>query len=99
MDSSLNISLAENISNVLFNIKPYFCFLTSFFIPDKSLKETLDKVLLSGYFDRPQSHQNGACEEEETQEEQTAVAETAVAGEQPSESGNLQHMSRYVCSK
>ncbi|KAM6943214.1 caprin-1a isoform 2-T2 [Xenentodon cancila] len=53
----------------------------------KLLKETLDKVLLSGYFDRPQSHQNGACEEEETQEEQTAPAETAVAGEQQSQSG------------
>ncbi|KAM6943215.1 caprin-1a isoform 3-T3 [Xenentodon cancila] len=55
----------------------------------KLLKETLDKVLLSGYFDRPQSHQNGACEEEETQEEQTAPAETAVAGEQQSQSEGL----------
>ncbi|XP_061598671.1 caprin-1a isoform X2 [Cololabis saira] len=58
----------------------------------KLLKETLDKVLLSGYFDRPQSHQNGACEEEETQEEETALAETAVAGEQQSEPGNVQHI-------
>uniref|UniRef100_A0AAX7UMQ1 Cell cycle associated protein 1a n=1 Tax=Astatotilapia calliptera TaxID=8154 RepID=A0AAX7UMQ1_ASTCA len=37
----------------------------------KSLKETLDKVLQSGYFDRAQTHQNGTCEEEEEQEEQT----------------------------
>uniref|UniRef100_A0A671UAH2 Cell cycle associated protein 1a n=1 Tax=Sparus aurata TaxID=8175 RepID=A0A671UAH2_SPAAU len=42
----------------------------------KSLKETLDKVLLSGYFDRAQTHQNGTCEEEEEKEDQTVVAET-----------------------
>uniref|UniRef100_A0A8C4HJ83 Cell cycle associated protein 1a n=1 Tax=Dicentrarchus labrax TaxID=13489 RepID=A0A8C4HJ83_DICLA len=40
----------------------------------KSLKDTLDKVLLSGYFDRAQTHQNGMCEEEEEQEEQTGIA-------------------------
>ncbi|XP_053171980.1 caprin-1a isoform X2 [Scomber japonicus] len=50
----------------------------------KSLKETLDKVLLSGYFDRAQTHQNGTCEEEEEQEKQIVVAESN-AGEQPSE--------------
>ncbi|XP_041836809.1 caprin-1a isoform X2 [Melanotaenia boesemani] len=55
----------------------------------KSLKDTLDKVLLSGYFDKAQTHQNGACEEEEAQEEQSAVAETAVAGEQQSEPEGL----------
>ncbi|XP_034535968.1 caprin-1a isoform X2 [Notolabrus celidotus] len=42
----------------------------------KSLKDTLDKVLLSGYFDRAQNHQNGTCEEEEEREEQTVVAES-----------------------
>uniref|UniRef100_A0A3Q4H4R4 Cell cycle associated protein 1a n=1 Tax=Neolamprologus brichardi TaxID=32507 RepID=A0A3Q4H4R4_NEOBR len=52
----------------------------------KSLKETLDKVLQSGYFDRAQTHQNGTCEEEEEQEEQTVVAESK-AVEQPSEPG------------
>ncbi|KAM6960651.1 caprin-1b [Aplochiton taeniatus] len=31
----------------------------------KTLKETLDRVLLSGYFDRTQSGQNGVCEEQE----------------------------------
>lgn len=56
-------------------------------IPDKSLKETLDKVLQSGYFDRAQTHQNGTCEEEEEQEEQTVVAESK-AVEQPSEPGS-----------
>ncbi|XP_039983972.1 caprin-1a isoform X2 [Xiphias gladius] len=50
----------------------------------KSLKDTLDKVLLSGYFDRAQTHQNGTCKQEEEQEEQTVVAESK-AGEQPSE--------------
>ncbi|XP_068598011.1 caprin-1a [Brachionichthys hirsutus] len=61
----------------------------------KSLKDTLDKVLLSGYFDRAQTHQNGTCGEEEQeeeleeekreeQEEQTTVAESK-AGMQPSE--------------
>uniref|UniRef100_A0A4W6D1R8 Cell cycle associated protein 1a n=1 Tax=Lates calcarifer TaxID=8187 RepID=A0A4W6D1R8_LATCA len=50
----------------------------------KSLKDILDKVLLSGYFDRAQTHQNGTCEQEEEQEEQTVVAESK-AGEQPSE--------------
>ncbi|XP_034731082.1 caprin-1a isoform X2 [Etheostoma cragini] len=48
----------------------------------KSLKDSLDKILLSGYFDRAQTHQNGMCEEE--QEEQTVVAESK-AGKQPSE--------------
>lgn len=44
---------------------------------DKALKETLDQVLLSGYFDRIPSHQNGVCEEEE--EEEPAAAAAAVA--------------------
>ncbi|KAF7664622.1 hypothetical protein LDENG_00171410 [Lucifuga dentata] len=51
----------------------------------KSLRETLDKVLLSGYFDRVQIHQNGMCQGEEEQEEQTMVAESNAA-EQPSDS-------------
>ena len=78
--------------------KPCFLFCVHFshslVVPDKSLKETLDKVLQSGYFDRAQTHQNGTCEEEEEQEE-TVVAESN-AGKQPSEPGNQQHMSRYV---
>ncbi|KAI5101446.1 GPI-anchored membrane protein 1 isoform X1 [Silurus meridionalis] len=35
-----------------------------------ALKDTLDKILLSGYFDQTQTHQNGVCEEEEEEEEQ-----------------------------
>ncbi|XP_056137697.1 caprin-1b isoform X2 [Lampris incognitus] len=31
----------------------------------KALKETLDQILLSGYFDRVPTHQNGVCDEEE----------------------------------
>ncbi|MEQ2193269.1 hypothetical protein XENOCAPTIV_029964 [Xenoophorus captivus] len=44
----------------------------------KALKETLDQVLLSGYFDRIPSHQNGVCEEEE-EEGQAASAVVAAA--------------------
>ncbi|XP_056228711.1 caprin-1a [Seriola aureovittata] len=51
----------------------------------KALKDTLDKVLLSGYFDRAQTHQNGTCEQEEEREEQQAVVVESKAGEQPSE--------------
>ncbi|XP_054892605.1 caprin-1a isoform X2 [Poeciliopsis prolifica] len=50
----------------------------------KSLRETLDKLLISGYFDRAESKQNGACETEEKPEEQAVVDET-VTGEQPPE--------------
>uniref|UniRef100_A0A669F0Y0 Cell cycle associated protein 1b n=1 Tax=Oreochromis niloticus TaxID=8128 RepID=A0A669F0Y0_ORENI len=45
----------------------------------KALKETLDQVLLSGYFDRIPSHQNGVCEEEEEEEPAAAAAPAAVA--------------------
>ncbi|XP_014326704.1 caprin-1-like isoform X6 [Xiphophorus maculatus] len=51
----------------------------------KSLRETLDKLLVSGYFDRAESKQNGACETEEKPEEQAVVNETTVTGEQPPE--------------
>ncbi|XP_014031423.2 caprin-1 isoform X1 [Salmo salar] len=53
----------------------------------KTLKETLDKVLLSGYFDRAQTHQNGVCEkeEEEEEEEQSVAHESSGSGEQPAE--------------
>uniref|UniRef100_A0A8C6UL78 Cell cycle associated protein 1b n=1 Tax=Neogobius melanostomus TaxID=47308 RepID=A0A8C6UL78_9GOBI len=51
----------------------------------KALKETLDQVLLSGYFDRVPAHQNGVCEEEEEEEPVAApaVAELLEAEEQP----------------
>ncbi|XP_034032149.1 caprin-1b isoform X2 [Thalassophryne amazonica] len=55
----------------------------------KALKETLDQVLLSGYFDRNPSHQNGVCEVEEPEEEEeepagaaAIVAESSEAEEQ-----------------
>ncbi|XP_041853109.1 caprin-1b isoform X2 [Melanotaenia boesemani] len=48
----------------------------------KALKETLDQVLLSGYFDRVPSHQNGVCEEEEEEEPAAAVTESLEAEEQ-----------------
>ncbi|NP_001080173.1 cell cycle associated protein 1 S homeolog [Xenopus laevis] len=34
----------------------------------KSLKDLLDRILQSGYFDSAQNHQNGLCEEEEEEE-------------------------------
>uniref|UniRef100_A0A4W5L9Q6 Cell cycle associated protein 1a n=1 Tax=Hucho hucho TaxID=62062 RepID=A0A4W5L9Q6_9TELE len=59
----------------------------------KALKETLDMVVLSGYFDRAQTHQNGVCEEEEDEEEeeeeeQSVAHESSGSGEQPAEPGN-----------
>lgn len=51
-------------------------------LADKALKETLDQVLLSGYFDRIPSHQNGVCEEEEDEEAASAAAPAAT---EPSE--------------
>lgn len=40
------------------------------FSPDKALKESLDQVLLSGYFDRAPAHQNGVREEREPPQQQ-----------------------------
>ncbi|KAG9330255.1 hypothetical protein JZ751_026017 [Albula glossodonta] len=50
----------------------------------KVLKETLDKVLSSGYFDKAHAHQNGVCEEEE-EEEQPVAAESSEAEDQPTQ--------------
>ncbi|KAM3609774.1 uncharacterized protein V6R79_020208 [Siganus canaliculatus] len=47
----------------------------------KALKETLDQVLLSGYFDRVPSHQNGVCEEEEEEEVASVAAVVAESSE------------------
>lgn len=63
----------------LFSKIATYCFI------DKALKETFDKILLSGYFDRTQTHQNGVCEEEE--EQQPAPAESSESEEQPAEPG------------
>lgn len=67
---------------------------------DKALKDTLDQVLLSGYFDRFPSHQNG-CEEEEDEEPPStaavALAESSEAEEQavdPGSDGPLTHIAR-----
>uniref|UniRef100_W5KGR8 Cell cycle associated protein 1a n=1 Tax=Astyanax mexicanus TaxID=7994 RepID=W5KGR8_ASTMX len=49
----------------------------------KALKEILDKILQSGYFDRTQTHQNGVCEEEEEEQQQAAPAESSECEEQP----------------
>nr|XP_046169771.1 caprin-1-like isoform X1 [Oncorhynchus gorbuscha] len=39
----------------------------------KALKDCVDRVLLSGYFDKAQSHQNGVCEEDEEQQLEAVV--------------------------
>ncbi|XP_053368841.1 caprin-1a isoform X1 [Clarias gariepinus] len=56
----------------------------------KALKDTLDKILLSGYFDQTQTHQNGVCEEEEEeppqqQQQPPAPTESVECEEQPVE--------------
>lgn len=53
-------------------------------LTDKALKETLDKMLLSGYFDRAQTHQNGVCEEETGA---AAAAESSESEDRPAEPG------------
>lgn len=69
-------------------------------LPDKALKETLDQVLLSGYFDRIPSHQNGVCEEEEDEEPASvavpAAAESSEAEEQTVDPGRDQRFSRVI---
>lgn len=55
-------------------------------LTDKALKETLDKMLLSGYFDRAQTHQNGVCEEE-TGAAAAAAAESSESEDRPAEPG------------
>lgn len=61
-----------------------------FLFLDKVLKETLDQVLLSGYFDQFPSHQNG-CEEEEDEEAASAavvaLTESSEAEEQAVDPG------------
>ncbi|XP_052001822.1 caprin-1-like isoform X2 [Xyrauchen texanus] len=47
----------------------------------KALKETLNKMLLSGYFDHAQTHQNGVCEEET----RTDAAESSESEDRPAE--------------
>ncbi|KAI3371186.1 hypothetical protein L3Q82_023818, partial [Scortum barcoo] len=56
----------------------------------KALREILDQVLMSGYFDRVPSHQNGVCEEEEEEEEPTSAAATAAATTAAAESSEAE---------
>lgn len=69
-------------------------------LADKALKETLDQVLLSGYFDRIPSHQNGVCEEEEDEEPASAAvpaaAESSEAEEQTVDPGRDQRFPRVI---
>lgn len=67
-----------------------YCLFSTFLFLDKALKDTLDLVLLSGYFDRFPSHQNG-CDEEEDEEPVSAaavaLAESSEAEEQAVDPG------------
>lgn len=67
-----------------------YCLFSIFLFLDKALKDTLDLVLLSGYFDRFPPHQNG-CEEEEDEEPVSAaavaLAESSEAEEQAVDPG------------
>lgn len=67
----------------------YLCSCPVFCFTDKALKDSLDKILLSNYFDQTQPHQNGVCEEEEEEEQQQppAPAESAECEEQSAEPG------------
>lgn len=67
---------------------------------DKALKETLDQILLSGYFDQTPPHLNGACEEEEAEEPASAVAltESSEAGDQAADPGS-DHSVNLCCMK
>ncbi|KAM8861453.1 caprin-1b isoform 1-T1 [Synchiropus picturatus] len=58
----------------------------------KALKETLDQLLLSGYFDKTTAtHQNGVCEvEEEEREEAELVAAAAVSTASVTESSEAE---------
>lgn len=68
-----------------------YCLFSIFLVLDKALKDTLDLVLLSGYFDRFPPHQNG-CEEEEDEEPVSAaavaLAESSEAEEQAVDPGS-----------
>uniref|UniRef100_A0A7N6BQC9 Cell cycle associated protein 1b n=1 Tax=Anabas testudineus TaxID=64144 RepID=A0A7N6BQC9_ANATE len=61
----------------------------------KALKDTLDQVLLSGYFDQVSSHQNGVCEEEE-EEELAAAAVVTESSEEQTPGPVLSYSSSYV---
>ncbi|XP_075694110.1 caprin-1 isoform X2 [Rhinoderma darwinii] len=67
----------------------------------KALRELLDRLLQSGYFDSPQNHQNGLCEEEEAvaappAEEQAPELEPEVVEEyaEPSEVESTEFVNR-----
>uniref|UniRef100_A0A7N6AP85 Cell cycle associated protein 1b n=1 Tax=Anabas testudineus TaxID=64144 RepID=A0A7N6AP85_ANATE len=64
----------------------------------KALKDTLDQVLLSGYFDQVSSHQNGVCEEEEEEELAAAAVVTESSEEQTVDPGP-NHSLKSFCTK
>uniref|UniRef100_A0AAR2J131 Caprin-1 dimerization domain-containing protein n=1 Tax=Pygocentrus nattereri TaxID=42514 RepID=A0AAR2J131_PYGNA len=61
-----------------------------------ALKEMLERVLQSGYFDRMQSHQNGMCTEDE--EKPAPVVEPSETEEQHADTGQPFHSVESLCS-
>lgn len=49
--------------------------------PDKALKEVVERILQTSYFDSTHNHQNGLCEEEEAAPAPAAEDTAAEAGE------------------
>uniref|UniRef100_A0AAY4CLX7 Cell cycle associated protein 1b n=1 Tax=Denticeps clupeoides TaxID=299321 RepID=A0AAY4CLX7_9TELE len=57
----------------------------------KALKETLERVVQSGYLDKAEGHQNGVCVEDEQQQQPAAVVESSEAEEQAGDTGHHLH--------
>lgn len=49
--------------------------------PDKALKEVVERILQTSYFDSTHNHQNGLCEEEEAAPAPAVEDTAAEAGE------------------
>lgn len=66
---------------------PYCVILKCILPPDKALRETLDRVMSSGYFDRAHAHHNGVCEELQPDEPPVAELEAEVPPAEPGNTG------------
>lgn len=49
-------------------------------VTDKALKEIVERILQTSYFDSAHNHQNGLCEEEETASAPTVEDSVTEAG-------------------
>ncbi|XP_014003103.2 caprin-1b isoform X2 [Salmo salar] len=62
----------------------------------KALKDSLDRVLLSGYFDKAQSHQNGVCEEEEEEDEEQQLEAVVESAEEQTVDQECEIVEEYI---